>query len=160
MIKSPGLASTLTQSQPWSSSHFMPSSVTLYISLVLYTVHIQYAEKTKQVVLSDYSPCPGSFNRIKLFVVPFRQQVSPLGDNEPTIVGTVGEQVDKTLQAPETGPVRVLILMRPRLANTRKIFTAVQICGQPRCAADRKGCTYLAKEMLMASNDTIRSSVP
>jgi hypothetical protein len=45
------------------------------------------------------------------------QEVSTLADNQATIVGAVGEQVHKALEAAEAGTLRVLVLVRPGLVG-------------------------------------------
>ena len=44
-------------------------------------------------------------------VVFFRNQVSALGDDEATVVGAVRQEVDEALEATETWPVGVLVLL-------------------------------------------------
>lgn len=44
-------------------------------------------------------------------VVLFRDQVSALGDDEATVVRAVRQEVDEALEATETWPVGVLVLL-------------------------------------------------
>lgn len=51
----------------------------------------------------------------KFSVELFRKKMCAFADDETTTVGAVGEQVHKTLQAPEAWFVRVLVLVSPWL---------------------------------------------
>jgi hypothetical protein len=54
------------------------------------------------------------------------QQMRPLAYNQATILRPIRKQVDQTLQAPESGLLRVLILVRPRL-----VWLNVLAVGEP-----------------------------
>jgi hypothetical protein len=51
----------------------------------------------------------------ELVVILLRDEVSSLEDHQPSIVVPILDQVDKALHAPEPGPLRVLVLVSPRL---------------------------------------------
>lgn len=56
-------------------------------------------------------PRPWSLLMRHRLVVLFRDQVSALGDDEATVVRAVRQEVDEALEATETWPVGVLVLL-------------------------------------------------
>jgi len=68
-------------------------------------------------------PLPNTGLLGKLLVELFTQEVSSLGHDQSAVIGTVGQEVDESLQASETRSIGVLVLMRPGSVGL-EIFTA------------------------------------
>lgn len=106
--RSPGSASTLTHSQPRSFSQACPASVNPYHSVVL-------EDKSAYIpgMASSHLPRPDSLLLLEDFMELFTEQMRPLANNQTPILGSVWQQIDKTLQTAEPWLCRVLVLMWP-----------------------------------------------